>query len=308
MSVAAAVLAIFVCGAYLWLRPFEETAIVTNNPPRQQQDIQDAKPGGQKAILTLSDGTQIIVDSASNGLLAQQGNVEVIKLSTGGISYKKNSTNAEGIFYNTMSTPAGGLYQLRLPDGSKVWLNASSSIRYPTQFDGKERRVQINGEAYFEVSRNTEKPFIVKVNDDAEVIVLGTHFNINAYLNEGTIKTTLLEGAVKVRLGNSNSLLKPGQQAQIKKGGSLKRVDDADTEEAIAWKNGNFQFNSTPLEAVLRQAARWYNLEVEYKGAVPDDRFTGKISRSVNLSNLLKWMKWSDVHFKIEGNKLIVMP
>lgn len=207
-----------------------------------------------------------------------------------------------------MSTPVGGIYQLILQDGSKVWLNSSSSIRYPTEFTDKERSVEISGEAYFEIVKNAAKPFIVKVNNLAEVKVLGTHFNVNAYTDEAEVKTTLLEGAVNISQGNKSSTLSPGQQAQINQSGFIKRVDNVDLDEAVAWKNGNFLFNSATLPAVLRQAARWYDLEIVYEGKVPPDKFSGQIPRSVNLSSLLKWMQWSDVHFKLEEKKLIIKP
>jgi len=307
-AIAAASVVFFIGIGYLFLQP-TDNKIAVKNKPTARQIVNDVKPGANKAILTLSDGSQIVLDSASSGLLARQGNAQIIKLSSGEITYNTNGLAAKEILYNTMTTPIGGLYQLLLPDGSKVWLNSASSIRYPTQFSGNERRVEITGEAYFEVAKNASMPFIVKVNDNASVQVLGTHFNINAYSDEAEIKTTLLEGAVKISRGSSSSLLKPGQQAQINKSGSIKVIPDADMEEAVAWKNGNFQFNSADIATVLRQASRWYDIEIVYAGnKIPDDKFSGKISRAVNLSSLLKWMQWSDVYFKLEGKKLIIQP
>ena len=303
--VAAACVLAFISLTIFWLQPSENKVIAKKTVPQKQLD-NDVKPGGQKALLTLADGTQIVLDSASSGLLAQQGNAQIIKLPNGEIAYNSNGKADVGLLYNTMSTPAGGIYQLILPDGSKVWLNSSSSIRYPTEFTGKERRVEISGEAYFEVAKNAAKPFIVKVNNLAEVKVLGTHFNVNAYSDEAEVKTTLLEGAVNISQGNKSSTLSPGQQAQINQSGFIKRVDNVDLDEAVAWKNGNFLFNSATLPAVLRQAARWYDLDVVYEGKVPTDKFSGQIPRWVNLSSLLKWMQWSDVHFKLEGKKIII--
>ena len=208
-----------------------------------------------------------------------------------------------------MSTPAGGQYQLTLPDGSKIWLNASSSIHYPTAFLEKERTVTITGEAYFEIAKDANKPFIVKMYNGAEVKVLGTHFNIKAYTDEEEIKTTLLEGSINIFNGLKNSLLVPGNQAKMDKSGVIKVQANADLEEAVAWKNGNFQFTSADVTTVLRQAARWYNIEVVYAGnPSTENKFTGKIPMSVNLSRLLKWLEYSDVHFKLDKKKLIVTP
>jgi len=307
IAAAAACITAFIIGAYFWPATVKNNTVVKTNL-QKHSIINDIAPGGQKALLTLADGSLIVLDSVSNGLLAQQGNARIVKLPNGEIAYKTNGLAAKEMLYNTMSTPIGGMYQLILPDGSKVWLNSASSIRYPTEFAGKERRVQITGEAYFEIAKNAAIPFIVKINNDAEVKVLGTHFNVNAYEDEAEIKTTLLEGAVKISQGNNSGLLRPGQQAQINKRGAIKLIYDADIEEAVAWKNGNFQFNSASLPAVLQQAARWYNLEIEYQGKIPADKFTGKISRSVNLSSFLKWMEWSDVHFKLDGKRIIVLP
>ena len=305
--VAAACVLAFISMTIFWLQPSENKVIAKKIVPQKQLN-NDVKPGGKKALLTLADGTQIVLDSASSGLLAQQGNAQIIKLPNGEIAYNTNGKADVGLLYNTMSTPVGGIYQLILQDGSKVWLNSSSSIRYPTEFTDKERSVEISGEAYFEIVKNAAKPFIVKVNNLAEVKVLGTHFNVNAYTDEAEVKTTLLEGAVNISQGNKSSTLSPGQQAQINQSGFIKRVDNVDLDEAVAWKNGNFLFNSATLPAVLRQAARWYGLEIVYEGKVPPDKFSGQIPRSVNLSSLLKWMQWSDVHFKLEEKKLIIKP
>lgn len=307
IAVAASVLIIFSLG-YFKLKPTNISPSTNSivNAPAKKNDIM---PGGQKALLTLSDGSQIILDSASNGLLSQQGGTKVIKLANGQLQYAVSSLGNTETVYNTMSTPAGGQYQLTLPDGSKVWLNASSSIHYPTAFLEKERRVTITGEAYFEIAKNANQPFIVKVYNGAEVKVLGTHFNVKSYADEDEIQTTLLEGSINIYSGLKNNILVPGNQAKIDKSGSIKVQVDADLEEAMAWKNGNFQFNSADVKTVLRQAARWYNIEVVYLGnPSTENRFTGKIPMSVNLSRLLKWLEYSDVHFKLNGKKLLVTP
>ncbi len=307
IAVAASLLIIFSIG-YFKLKPTTIAPVANSivNVPANRNDIM---PGGQKAILTLSDGSQIILDSASNGLLSQQGGTKVIKLANGQLKYAANTLSSTDIVYNTMSTPAGGQYQLTLPDGSKVWLNASSSIHYPTAFLGKERRVTITGEAYFEIAKNVNKPLIVKIYNGAEVKVLGTHFNVKSYADEDEIQTTLLEGSINIYNGIKHNLLVPGNQAKIDKSGMIKVQADADLDEAVAWKNGNFQFNSADVNSVLRQAARWYDIEVIYLGKPnTENRFTGKIPMSVNLSRLLKWLEYSDVHFKLNGKKLIVTP
>jgi transmembrane sensor len=307
--IAAASIILFLTGISYLLLHQGNNKIAAKNNPLPVIPINDVKPGGNKAILTLSDGSQILLDSASSGVLANQGNARITKLPGGQISYNTNGLATSKVLYNKMTTPVGGMYELLLPDGSKVWLNSSSSIRFPTFFTGNERLVEITGEAYFEVTKNAAMPFIVRINQNASVQVLGTHFNINAYADEAEIKTTLLEGAVKITGGLHNSLLKPGQQSLINKSGSIKVIQDADVEEAVAWKNGNFQFKSADIVTVLKQASRWYDIEIVYAGnKIPDDKFSGKISRAVNLSNLLKWMQWSDVHFKLEGKKLIILP
>ena len=305
LAVAASILIIFSVG-YLKLQSGKSLPLT--NPIAKVAPIKnDIMPGGQKALLTLSDGSQIVLDSASNGLLSQQGGTKVIKLANGQLEYAATTGGGAESVYNTMSTPAGGQYQLTLPDGSKVWLNASSSIHYPTAFTQNERRVTITGEAYFEIAKNAKKPFIVKMYNGSEVKVLGTHFNIKAYSDEEQIKTTLLEGSINVSQGAKNNLLKPGNQAQIDKSGKINIVMDVNTEEAVAWKNGNFQFSSADVTAVLKQAARWYDIDVVYAGTTSsENKFTGKIPMSVNLSRLLKWLEYSDVHFKLEGKKLIV--
>ncbi len=302
-GVAACLCAMIIAILVIQGRP-KKIALVKALPGKAVSD--DVKPGGHTAVLTLADGTRILLDSTSNGFVSMQGNTKVMKQQGGVIAYNKENSGRTELSYNTMSTPAGGMYQLILSDGTKAWLNASSSIHFPIEFTTKERRVSITGEVYFEVAKNAGKPFIVTVNKLAEVKVLGTHFNLNAYDNENEIKTTLLEGSISISKGTNSETLTAGQQAQINKNGSIKKLNDVDLEEAVAWKNGKFIFNGTELQEVLRQAARWYNLEVVYEGKIPDDKFSGQVSRSVSLSNLLKWMQWSEVYFKLEGRKLII--
>jgi ferric-dicitrate binding protein FerR (iron transport regulator) len=220
-----------------------------------------------------------------------------------------------------MSTPRGGQYKLRLADGTDVWLNAASTIRYPTDFKGKERRVEISGEVYFEVTHQQsadgkQVPFFVDIlptplQSKSTIEVLGTHFNINAYPDELIVKTTLLQGSVKVSHGAASEILSPGQQARINDladNVTISVADNADTEEAVAWKNGLFQFNKTDIQTLMRQLARWYDIDVRYEGPIPGLLTTGKAPRDISLNSMLKILALSDVHFKIDGKNVTVMP
>jgi len=266
----------------------------------------DMAPGHDGAILTLADGKQIILDSAANGNLVEEKSFSVRK-KDGLVVYNNSKNVRANTVYNTMTTPKGRQYQLVLADGSKVWLNAASSIRFPTTFTGKERRVEITGEAYFEVAKMPLLPFRVSVNG-MEVEVLGTHFNINAYRDDAVIRTTLLEGRIVLRNGNNSVRLDPGQQGQSGGDEKISLVKNADTEEAIAWKEGRFLFKRTNVKTIMAQLTRWYDAEVVYQGSIPERFFTGDISRSTNLSQILMVLEESKIHFKIEGRKLIVMP
>lgn len=310
----ASVLVIGICGvAWWWLTAKKPTQnqIVQTKPVNDKNAI---TPGGNKAILKLSDGREIVLDSVANGALAQQGNSQVTKTKSGELVYLSAEASAKaGVVsqsnWNTLATPRGGQYQLVLADGSKVWLNASSSLRYPTAFTGKERRVELTGEGYFEVARNASMPFHVQVNN-MDVEVLGTHFNINSYSDEPAIRTTLLEGSVKVMnrqsaIGNNSVVLTPGKQAALNADSRL-TIADADVEQVMAWKNGLFQFKAAGIETVLRQAARWYDVEFVYKGNIPE-RFSGQISRSANAEQLLKILELTGkVKFEIDGKTITV--
>jgi ferric-dicitrate binding protein FerR (iron transport regulator) len=311
-TAAAAVCIIFAAGAYMWLSPNTATKEIAKAAPVKAPLKNDIAPGGNKAILTLVDGSTVVLDSASNGKISQQGNVEVKKLDNGLLAYTINGkqiTENDEAFYNTITTPRGGQYQVTLSDGTKVWLNAASSIRFPVFFVGTQRKVTITGEAYFEVAKNAAMPFQVQTNT-SEVEVLGTHFNVNAYDDEASVKTTLLEGAVKVA-ANGNATLKylqPGQQSVINKEGRINIVDHADTEEAMAWLNGHFQFKSSDLKSILRQISRWYDVDIVYKGNV-NLHFTGQLTRNENASKVFEALALTnEVHFKIDGKKIIVSP
>jgi hypothetical protein len=305
IAVAASVIGLILLGAYFWFNR-EGPGEVAQTKVRENGNKNDVTPGGRKAILTLANGSTIVLDDAQNGTLAQQGNTKVIKLN-GKLDYNASGSSAKEILYNTITTPRGGQYQIELPDGSQVWLNAASSLRFPTAFAGKERRVEITGEAYFEVAKNKSMPFIVKVNN-SEVQVLGTHFNIMAYDDEGVLKTTLLEGSVKFSCNNLNKLLSPGQQSNLTSDGSIKVLSNVDVDDVMAWKNGVFNFNDASIESVCRQLARWYNVDIVYSGTI-DDLFYAKIPRNTNLSKVLDLLqRTGKVHFRIEGKKLLVKP
>ena len=274
----------------------------------------DILPGSNKAILTLANGSKIILDDAKQGKIASQKNVVINKNKSGEVIYKTTSadqtsssqTPVEAIAMNTLTTPRGGQYEVVLPDGTHVWLNAASSLKYPTAFTGNERRVELTGEAYFEVSKDARKPFFVKTTNQT-VAVLGTHFNINSYADEAATKTTLLEGSVKVT-GNMNRLtvmLKPGQQA-VNTVNAIDIKPDADIDEAVAWKNGKFLFRNTDLRAIMRQLSRWYDVDVEYQGNVAPKHYRGRISRNVPVSEIFQILKTSGINFTINGGKIIV--
>lgn len=309
--IAAAAIFIVFLGGVSYFLIFNKTSnkIAGTVNLSQQNSKNDVAPGGNKAILTLGDGSTIVLDSAQNGILTQQGNTKVIKLNNGQLAYKLTKSNEElEIEYNSVTTPRGGQYQLVLSDGSKVWLNSSSSIRFPAIFKGHERDVEITGEAYFEVAHNTEMPFHVKVND-MDVEVLGTHFNINAYEDENVIKTTLLKGSVKVSKENFSTLIVPGEQARIVKTSNKIMVKaGVDLDEVVAWKNGYFDFEGLDFENIAKQLSRWYDVEVIYKRTI-DDLFYAKIPRNTKLSIALKALELTGkVHFEIEDKKIIVLP
>ena len=313
-AVAAAVLVIATGFYFLFdsKKQFSEVAVTQTAKHSEQTEI---KPGGNKAILSLANGSTIILDTASNGMLTDLGEVKIQKLQNGLLAYTiigKQITTSHPAFYNTITTPRGGQYQVTLSDGTRVWLNAASSIRFPVVFTGGERRVEITGEAYFEVAKNKDLPFRVQAAG-SEIEVLGTHFNVNAYADETSVKTTLLEGLVKVSASSSikNSspkFIQPGQQASVSNEGTIEVKDHADVEEAVAWKNGRFQFKSTDIRSILRQLSRWYDVDIIYKGSV-SLRFTGQLSRNESVNNIFKKLELTgEVHFKTEGKTIIVSP
>jgi ferric-dicitrate binding protein FerR (iron transport regulator) len=306
VAAAAVIILMFATGAYFVFNNKKQTHQIA------QITVHDVPaPASSRAVITLANGQQIILDSVGNGTtLATQGNVKILKKEDGRIEYESAGAGnpAGAISYNTLSNPRGSRgISLILADGSKVWLNAASSLTYPTAFTGEERKVQISGEAYFEVAHNPDKPFHVLANG-MDVEDIGTAFDINAYDDEGVIKTTLVQGEVKVAKGNKAQTLLPGQQSVLDPQGNLSLVKHADIESAIAWKNGLFSFDKADLKTVMRQVSRWYDLDVSYEGNIPPVQFSGEIGRDLSLNQLFSILNETRIHYRVEGKKMVVTP
>jgi transmembrane sensor len=305
IAAAASILVFLSVGGYFF---FQKRAI----PPNQvaQTKLQDLKPGRNQATLTLANGQKIILTKGLRGKLAQQGNTLVQINGSNAVAYTAGKAETSTtVTYNTLTTKNGeqSPYPLVLADGSKVWLNAASSITFPTAFNGNSREVKVTGEAYFEVAHNAAMPFRVSSNGQT-VEVLGTHFDIKAYNDEAGISTTLLEGKVKVSKNNKVAILAPGQQAFIGYSGDNILVKDADTETAMAWRNGLFKYKLADIKAVMRDFARWYDVDIQYEGKIPAKTFTGELYRDINASEALQVLALTNVHFRIQGKKIVVTP
>ena len=328
IAAAAVVLLMITAGGLLWMKYNSKPAVA------KVEIKNDVAPGGNKAVLTLANGSAIVLDNEKNGVVAQEGNAKVVKLKNGQLMYEKADdqladANAP-VTYNTLSTPRGGQYNIELPDGSKVWLNAASSITYPTTFNATERKVQVTGEAYFEVAKlvsvkdGKRVPFIVDIVASGnhppptggargglgQVQVLGTHFNINAYEDEEAVKTTLLEGKVKVSaIGNRQSaMLKPGEQVSLSQTSQLSHPIPVETDKVMAWKNGVFHFENADIKTVMRQVSRWYDVEVVYKRSLDnDDPLFFEVTRNTNLSDVLRVLNLAGgARYSIQDKKIIV--
>lgn len=308
---AAAILIPFTVIAGVWwmTKPKKQPPITQDMQAGKQSaaiTAADIAPGGNRATLSLTDGRIVILDSLSAGEAFSQSGAEVVKQEDGLLRYqpKRETTDATG--YNMITTPRGGQYQVMLPDGSQVWLNAASSLRFPTRFHNEQRVVELTGEAYFEIRHDPEHPFIALASG-SRIEVTGTHFNVMAYDDEPSIRTTLLEGGVKVvsKDGKDSTLLIPGQQAVARPGGPV-RKSMTDVEAAVAWKNGITSFNNTSLSAVLRSLARWYDIDITYENRIPQQTFTGGISRYVNLSEVLDMLRYAGLEFRMSGRTLVV--
>lgn len=303
IGIAAAV-ALIILGVYFFR--------TSQNGAHQNQIAykDDVKPGKQGATLTLANGKQIVLNDAANGELAEQAGVTISKTADGKLIYElkeQNGSSSDVHFENTLSTAKGETYQLRLPDGSLVWLNAASSLTYSAALNERRvRRVRLVGEGYFEVAKNVDRPFIVET-ERQKVEVLGTHFNVNAYADELIARTTLLEGSVRVTEGKDLKLLVPGQQA-LNTGRGL-QVVDVDTDLIVAWKNNNFIFERLDIHTIMRMIERWYNVEVVFEGEVTSEKFWGSVSRFDNVSRVLSTLESTgNVHFRVEGRRIYVSP
>ncbi len=313
IAAAASIILLLGFAIYFWIN--RSTKINQVVPQLARQDI--VPPQTLNAVLTLGNGERILLEDTFRGVLAIEGTVNISKHAGGQIAYRSDIPDHDTeVMYHTLTIPRGSkTLKIELADGTRVWMNSASSLRYPNLFTGKQRQVEIKGEAYFEVAKNEDMPFIVKVNNKAEIKVLGTHFNVSAYDDESTIKTTLLEGSVRVSSSLSHSvsssprpsvILSPNQQASLDASGKL-NVEKVDPEEAIAWKNGMFDFKEADIRTIMRQLARWYDLKVEYEEEITE-KFYVKMSRNTNISNVFKILEATGaVNFRIEGKKITII-
>lgn len=298
---AVACLALLIAWGFLWtsLQPEQQkpAGLAINNTVDST-----IRPGTTQASLTLDDGSTIVLNDHPQGELAKQGSTHVIKQDSATLGYEgATGSNA----YNILRTPRGGQYNLVLSDGSRVWLNAATSLRFPVSFNGNDRTVELDGEAYFEVAHNSQKPFYVKTREGAKVEVTGTRFNVMAYADEPAARATLLEGSINISAGNTLKKLQPGQQATVSSG-NISVINKNDPEESIAWKNGFISFKDANIQTIMREASRWYDVNVEYRGDIPSRFFTGSLLRSASLSDLLHILELSKIKFRIEGRTIIV--
>ena len=324
-SIAAVLaLAILSVSAWLFLKNDADEQIAAQ-VATSSAEKQDVLPGGNRAVLSLADGRQISLTDVQNGKIAEEHGMAIRKTADGQILYEPahegtqqtNDSNAGAVPYNQITTPRGGQYHLTLPDGTRVWLNAASSLKYPVQFAGSSRTVELDGEAYFEVKAiqsgsGTRVPFMVTASNQT-VEVLGTHFNINSYADEGSISTTLLEGSVRVSVVSKENLaqavsrlLKPDQQSVLT--GDQLQVSEVNADEMVAWMEGYFSFKRADIKMIMRQLSRWYDLEVVYEGEIPASTYSGKVDRNLNLSDVLEVLAFSDVNFRLEGKRIVIYP
>lgn len=305
-AVAASLL--LLAGAFVWWNLHENNGNVPGTVV--EQSAANVQPASQGAVLKLADGKEIVLDNAVDGAVARQGNTSITKQG-GQLSYAGGNA-ARQVLYNTLSTPKGKIYQLLLPDSSKVWLNAASSIRFPTAFIGSERSVEVTGEVYFEVKKDAGMPFHVTVSQRMAIDVLGTSFNVNAYDNEDALRTTVLTGSVRVRVQESEGngvVLKPGQQAQLKQlqvVQSITVVHNANINNVMGWKDGYFSLDDLTLEELMREVERWYDVEVIYEKGIPVKAFFGKVNRNLSLPDFMEGLKDWGVRFRLEGRKIII--
>lgn len=303
---AAAVLVLILSVGLLLFKKEEEK----QNPIRNQTVAIVIKPGNNQAVLTLADGSTIGLNDKSQGIIVQAAGIKVTKSTDGQVKYESDREAAPSI--NTIATPRGGQYQLVLEDGTKVWLNAASSIKFPTRFSGSKRMVNITGEVYFEVAENKKMPFIVRTQNQ-QIEVLGTHFNVNSYTDEAKETTTLLEGSVKVAKLKNGAVqigavktLSPGEEASLTNTSTNINVNPADMEAAVSWKNGYFKFDKADIHTVMRQISRWYNVDVKYEGEISADLFVGKIKRTEDITGVLRILELSKINTSVKGRTIII--
>lgn len=299
----AASVALLLGVGYLTMK---QTESFTNFGIGTENSVVEKSTPNNDVVLTLSDGSIVVLNDKKSGVVANQENVVITKDKDGQIRYDENNKPRNGkVSFNTLVTPNGKTFQIELPDGTNVWMNAGSSLKYPTYFEGDDRSVVLTGEAYFEVAHNAQMPFKVFSNGQ-EVEVLGTHFNIRAYENEPVLKTTLLEGKIKITEGSNSALVKPGQQIVVSLDKHSMRAKEVNTELAVAWKERLFYFENAKYDEIMREIERWYDVDVIYKGKIPDERFEGAIQKDLKLNQILKMLESKDVHFKIAGKEVIV--
>jgi len=309
LGVAAAIVMLLSIGILIWRAQLPSA-------PKQQDVVaispKKILPGGNKAYLTMANGTVITLNGLKNGTLGTQTGIRINKVKDGVLSYNKQAGNKPGeadeLAYNTINIPRGGQYQLVLSDGTKVWLNSASSLKYPAAFSGHQRNVELTGEAYFEVAKDRTKPFTVSVNG-MNVQVLGTHFNINAYSDEKAIKTTLLEGSVKLSGNGKQALLKPGQEGSFNNQQRAFNISQVDVDDAVAWKNGFFAFDNEDIQTIMKRISRWYDVDVVFPEKFKRKNFGGTVSRFSDVAEVLHSLELTgSVHFKTEGRRITVMP
>ena len=299
LAIAASLLLAFCIGAYFLL--FE-----TKQVPQVKKTVLDLAPGTNKAFISLADGSIVPLSGIANQKVLKQGATEILIIKSGMVTYRGSETGQSNVL-NTLHTPRGGQYALTLSDGTKAWLDAASSITYPVAFNGATREVSITGQVYFEVAHNAAKPFRVSVKNET-IEVLGTHFNVNAYNDEPTLTTTLLQGQIKLSLkGGESKLMHPGEQGQVTNS-RLAMVDQANVEEAVAWHNNMFKFNEASIPQVMRQLSRWYNVDIIYEGKIPDTKFSGELYRNVSALKISDILSYANIHFHIKDKKIIVTP
>ncbi|MCW3110280.1 MAG: hypothetical protein JWQ09_4786 [Segetibacter sp.] len=306
-AAAASLLLVVSAGLFLFNNRVVNKPNYTSN--NLAQSFKPIVPGGNKAILTLANGSKIDLDKTANGIIEQNKQVEITKEKNGQLVYASDNSGSnedDKLSFNTISTPRGGQYQIILPDSTKVWLNAASSLKYPVKFIGTERHVELNGEAYFEVAKNKKMPFIIDANN-INIRVLGTHFDVMAYQDESVTKTTLLEGSIRLSAYNKEATLIPGQQGSVSTSGKTIQLGFINTQDAISWKDGYFTFRNENIESVMKKLARWYDVTVEYHGDFSNVYFGGTISRTKNIQELLNRIQMTEsVHFKVEERRIIV--